>query len=221
MILEDLILSYWGSRLLVLIGASVIMILALLATLLAVLLVSVIHFRRKRKIILPSATLFAAKLFESMVMNVFTFIGVSGDWIVHGLIDIRNIIGAREFRQIPYEHRMLFLPQCVRHSKCPAKSDYEGLHCVSCGLCTVGDLKKETEPIGYQIFIAPGSSLVKRMVKKYKPKAVVGLGCLFEIKEFLLMMNKMNVPAQGVVLDTSGCVETTYNNGKLMKALKQ
>jgi hypothetical protein len=46
------------------------------------------------------------------------------------------------------------------------------------------------------------------MVKKYHPKAIIGVGCLSEVKEGIDMADKMGLVAMGVVTMKEGCVET-------------
>jgi hypothetical protein len=65
--------------------------------------------------------------------------------------------------------------------------------------------------MGYRIFIVPGSSFIKRMVKKYHPKAIIGVGCLSEVKEGIDMADKLGLVAMGVVTMKEGCVETLVN----------
>jgi len=67
------------------------------------------------------------------------------------------------------------------------------------------------EKMGYRIFIVPGSSFIKRMVKKYRPKAILGVGCLSEVKEGIDMADKMGLIVMGVVTLKEGCVETIVN----------
>ena len=62
--------------------------------------------------------------------------------------------------------------------------------------------------MGYMFFISPGSSLVKRMVKKYRPAAVIGIGCAVEVKEGTAMMDARGIPVQAVSLSRDGCVDT-------------
>jgi len=62
--------------------------------------------------------------------------------------------------------------------------------------------------MGYRVFVVPGSSFIKRMVKKYRPKAIIGVGCLSEVKEGIDMADKMGLVAMGVVTAKEGCVET-------------
>ncbi len=65
--------------------------------------------------------------------------------------------------------------------------------------------------MGYRIFIVPGSSFIKRMAKKYRPKAIIGVGCLAEVKEGIDMADKMGLVVMGVVTLKEGCVETIVN----------
>jgi hypothetical protein len=69
-------------------------------------------------------------------------------------------------------------------------------------------------------FVVPGSSFIMRMMKKYHPSAIIGVGCLCEIKEGLDMMHKYKIPAVGVVLDRSGCVSTVLNWEKLFEVMQ-
>jgi len=71
--------------------------------------------------------------------------------------------------------------------------------------------------MGYRVFIVPGSSFIKRMVKKYHPRAILGVGCLSEVKEGLEMSDKMGLVAMGVVTLKDGCVETLVAWDKVME----
>ena len=183
-------------------------------------LVSLYFFKKNKTIPFPSVALTFFVITESTIRSVLRLFGFGTDWLIFTFIELENYVGKTGFKKTEYSDRIIFIPQCIRHKKCPAKSDYEGLHCIHCGLCSIDKLQLEAEHLGYRFFIAPGSSLVKRMTKKYEPSATLGLGCLFEIKEFLQLMSKMKVTAQGVVLNTRGCVETTYDLEKFRKVMK-
>ena len=83
----------------------------------------------------------------------------------------------------------------------------EGLKCRR-RRCPVGENVEWLEGIGYHVFIIPGSTFVKRMVKKYRPQAIIGVGCLMEVKEGIDMADRMGLTAIGVVNFKDGCVET-------------
>jgi hypothetical protein len=127
------------------------------------------------------------------------------------LIKLINSMNSVEFAKIPVSERAIFIPQCLRSSKCPAHLTPEGLKCRNCGQCEVGEARLLLERMGYKVFIVPGSSFIKRIVKKYRPKAIVGVGCLSEVKEGIDMADKMGLVVMGIVTLKEGCVETIAN----------
>ena len=62
---------------------------------------------------------------------------------------------------------------------------------------------------GYKVFIIPGSTYIKRLLKRFHPRAMIGVGCLMEIKQFQELARKIDMTAMGVVMTSDGCVETT------------
>ncbi|WP_348304713.1 DUF116 domain-containing protein [Methanothrix sp.] len=126
-------------------------------------------------------------------------------------VRLRNYINEKKFLNTPYEKRFIFIPQCLRSVQCPAKLTPEGIMCVNCGRCEIGEAKKYAESLGYKFFIVPGSSFIKRIIKKYRPGAIVGVGCSMEIKEGLDLCHRHGIPARGVPLLTSGCVATSID----------
>ena len=123
----------------------------------------------------------------------------------------------KAFEEIPVSERAIFLPQCLRSSRCPAHLTPEGLKCRSCGECSIGYWRKILEDMGYRLFIVPGSSFIKRMVKKYRPRAIIGIGCLSEVKEGLEMSDKLGLVGMGVVSLKEGCVETLVDWDDVME----
>lgn len=93
--------------------------------------------------------------------------------------------------------------------------------CLNCGQCGVGEAKNYAESMGYKFFIVPGSSFIKRIIKKYRPGAIVGVGCHMEIKEGLDLCHSHGIPARGVLLSTSGCVATTLNWDNFYEAISE
>jgi hypothetical protein len=158
---------------------------------------------------------------ESIIKAIF-WIFRADDCIVDDVgVRLRNYINNKEFLETPYEGRFIFMPQCVRSTQCPAKLTPEGIKCVDCGRCNVGEAKRYAEELGYRFFVVPGSSFIKRMIKKYRPRAIVGVGCHMEIKEGLDLCHRHGIPARGVPLSTSGCVATTLDWEKFYEAIRE
>jgi uncharacterized protein len=166
---------------------------------------------KKKKLYFPKLIKSGLVFLEGMMKAMFRFLGLEDREMLSFFINLQNAMNSAEFGQIPVTERAIFMPQCLRSSQCPAHLTPEGLKCRNCGQCSIGEARILLEKLGYRIFIVPGSSFIKRMVKKYRPKAIIGVGCLSEVKEGIDMADKMGLVVMGVVTLKEGCVETIVN----------
>ncbi len=155
---------------------------------------------------------------EGTVRVVCMVFGVDAAQLMEFLIKIDNQMNTTDFAKVPANERVVFFPQCLRNRNCPAHLTPDGLKCISCGRCGLGTAVPILKEAGYMTFIIPGSTFIKRMVKKYHPRAMIGVGCLMEVKEGLEMGRKISMTTIGVVTTLDGCVETTMNYDDLMEA---
>ncbi len=176
-----------------------------------VLVVISLYSIRNQKLYFPKLIKSGLVFLEGMMKAMFRLIGLEDREMLTFFIKIHNTMNAAEFGRIPVTERAIFMPQCLRSSQCPAHLTPEGLKCRACGQCSVGEARILLEQLGYRIFIVPGSSFIKRMAKKYRPKAILGIGCLTEVKEGIDMADKMGLIVMGVVTLKEGCVETIVN----------
>jgi hypothetical protein len=135
-------------------------------------------------------------------------------------ISLKNKISLRKFKETPVNKRMIFFPQCLRAVTCPSKLSPEGMQCTNCG-CDVGNAKKSAEALGYKVFIVPGSSFIKRLVRKHKPSAILGVGCMTEVKAGLEMCERLNLYGVGLVLEKAGCVSTVLDWDKFYEFIEE
>jgi hypothetical protein len=199
------------NHLMILIGeVTVLIILGALLTALILVIISIISIRTGR-LYFPKLIRSGLVFLEGLMKAFFRLLGLEDREMLTFLIKLHNAMNTAEFTRIPVAERAIFIPQCLRSSRCPAHLTPEGLKCRSCGQCTIGEVRPVLEKLGYRIFIVPGSSFIKRMVKKYHPKAIIGVGCLSEVKEGIDMADKMGLVVMGVVTLKEGCVETLVN----------
>ena len=136
--------------------------------------------------------------------------------------EIRNILYKNTFSRVPYNERIVLIPQCLRSLECPAKfNSVEGAKCVECGKCKIKEISRKAKELGYiGTYIAPGGGFVKRIIKKTKPKALVGLGCPYEVNLAMLEVSSKGIPCQGVILLRSGCVTTDVDLNAVFEAME-
>ncbi len=169
------------------------------------------------KFYLPGVLKPGMVLLEGLVKAICKLLGLEDRELMAFFIKLHNAMNVKAFAEIPVEKRAVFLPQCLRSSRCPANLTPEGLACRRCGLCDVAGIIQRLEGVGYRVFIVPGSTFIKRMVKKYRPEGIIGVGCLMEVKEGLEMCDRMGITAMGVVNLNDGCVETLANWNEVME----
>ena len=206
----DFDLSPWHNLMYIIGEATVLFILGALLVSFVLVVISLYSIKRGR-LYFPRFIKAGMVFLEGLMKAFFRLLGLEDREMLTFIIKIHNTMNASAFSRVPLPERAVFVPQCLRSAKCPAHLTPEGLKCVNCGQCTIGEARILLEKLGYRIFIIPGSSFIKRMVKKYHPKAIIGVGCLTEVKEGIDMADKIGLIAMGVVTLKEGCVETLVN----------
>lgn len=171
----------------------------------------VIYSFRTGKFPFPNVVLSGTLVLEGLVKALFRLFEIDDSIVDNVVIRLRNKISLKRFESLPFDKKAIFLPQCLRSVDCPAKLSPEGIQCINCGQCNIGGTKKILEHLGYMVFVVPGSSFIKRMIVKYKPGAILGVGCISELKGGLDLCHRFGVPAVAIPLDKDGCVSTTLD----------
>ncbi|MCZ7393071.1 MAG: DUF116 domain-containing protein [Candidatus Methanoperedens sp.] len=175
---------------------------------------------KTERFIFPNFMLFSITLLENLVKALFRLVRMDDSIVDDVGISLKNKISLRKFRETPVNKRMIFFPQCLRASTCQSNLSQEGMQCTNCG-CDVGNAKKSAEAMGYKVFIVPGSSFIKRLVRKHKPSAILGVGCMTEVKAGLEMCEKLNLYGVGLVLEKAGCVSTVLDWDKFYEFIEE
>ncbi len=212
-------MDIFGFQLLDIVINTTVMIGIALVLMIVVGIVLVRHFSKTGQALFPKVFMVILNLVETPIKNMLWLFNLDAKTLFFVRSDLVNILYRKKFAAIPFKERAIFLPQCLRHRNCPANTDPEGLQCKSCGLCGIKEIKKEAEDLGYMFFIAPGGTLVKRMIKKYKPRAVLGVGCENEIQMGAEMAIRAGVVPMVVPLARSGCVETLVDWEEVRKII--
>ena len=122
---------------------------------------------------------------------------------------LNNALWADVIAGIPYERRLLLLPQCLANrAVCQADRDGLGLLCKQCGGCSIGVLQAEADRLGYVTLVAEGTTVVGKLLTSGKVDAVIGVGCMDSLRRIFPIMNAHAIPGQGVPLLADGCNNT-------------
>lgn len=125
---------------------------------------------------------------------------------------LNNVLWADVVEGVPYERRLLLLPQCLADAEvCRAERDGLGLLCAQCGGCSIGTLQAEADRLGYVTLVAEGTTVVSKLLTSGKVDAVIGVGCLDSLRRIFPIMNAHAIPGQGIPLLADGCVHTAMD----------
>ena len=183
-------------------------------------LILVLIFWHTRKIMIPRVTLFILNILEGPIKQIIMLFRFDPDVIYVMLTNIRNNLSRDAFIKTPFKKRMIVIPACLRAIDCKAPLTNEGVKCLMCGKCAIKDIIEEADRLGYIHIVTPGTTLIKRMVKKYKPLAILGSGCSMEVKEGTAMISAIGLPVMTVTLSKDGCVQTAIDKEKLFEVMR-
>ncbi|NOY75237.1 MAG: DUF116 domain-containing protein [Kiritimatiellaeota bacterium] len=134
---------------------------------------------------------------------------------------LNNALWSDIVASVPYERRILMLPQCLRNSaSCEAEMDGIGLVCERCGACPIGGLQNLAESLGYVVLVAEGTSVVTKLIESGKIDAVVGVSCVNALERAFPHMAAGAVPGIAIPLDNDGCNGTTVDVPSVVSAIR-
>lgn len=174
---------------------------------------------KKKKILFPSFILFTLDLLYSPAKQICRAFSIRNTLVDEIMIEIRNAALTDKFKEIK-DGKIFIGPQCMRHAECIARCDPRiGYICTGCGKCDFSRLKKECEKYNYKMFIVPGDSFVRKIIKIHKPKAALGVACFNELNESMHDLSNI-LPVQGVTLLRDGCFNTAVNIDDVIEKMR-
>lgn len=172
---------------------------------------------KEDRLIFPRLLLFTIDVFYGLFKKFAEQVGVEDKIVDQIGVEVRNKVNEKIFRHIRSQDKILVLPHCLRNPECEATLESSGLVCKDCNRCVIGVLKKKGEEMGYQVFIIPGSTFLKKIVEKNNFKAVLGVACYQDLN---LAMNKLSkFHCQGVPLLRDGCINTKVDSRAVLEKM--
>ena len=199
------------------VGQLVVFLIVIIAILIIIFLILALFMAKKNQIKFPRFLLYIVDLLYSPLKTIAQFLNLDDHLIDDIAIKVRNDLNKEQYKKIPSDKTLIFLPHCLRHKDCPATLQKEGLNCTECGLCSIGVIKKKAEPMGYKLYIVPGSSFVKKIVMENKFQSVLGVACHEDLNQMMMLLSDFY--PQGVLLEKTGCFETKVNVKKVFEKI--
>lgn len=147
--------------------------------------------------------------------------GLATGYLGFAMVMLGNGFWKEQFVSIPFEKRILLLPHCLKHVEaCSAHTDELGLHCESCGACSIGDFKVKAEKLGYKIMVAEGTPIVLKVIVSGYVDGILGIACQNVLEKAFDKVVQSGVPAYAIPLHSSNCKATTVDDHWVMEVLE-
>lgn len=138
----------------------------------------------------------------------------------YAAILVNNAVWQDAVLAVPYDKRLLLLPQCLRsEERCEATIDEFGLLCAGCGRCAIHAVTEEAESLGYAVLVAEGSTLVTKMIETGRIRAIIGVSCMSVLEKCFPHMEARAVPGLAIPLLFDGCKNTALDVDWLRSAI--
>ncbi len=190
-------------------GVVFVIIIVILGILLLMATILIYSIVKKKKIIFPRTTLFLLDTLYYPLKRLVVSINLDESVVDRIEIDIRNKILRNEYFSSKIKDRVVVFPYCSRSMECKAQVSPEvGVKCIKCGKCKIGKFKEICDSNSIKIFIAPGGSFVKRVLKRHPNSSVLLVACHVELNEMMRILSTKRIPEYGILIEKTGCIET-------------
>jgi hypothetical protein len=103
--------------------------------------------------------------------------GFSREQVRLSFVKVNNeLVLASGARCMPDE-LLLLAPHCIQRSDCPHRLTTDVERCERCGRCPVSGLLKLRDRWGFQLCMATGGTIARRIVVELRPKLIIAVAC--------------------------------------------
>lgn len=141
----------------------------------------------------------AVNLFFPVALILGSILHIDPDRIKRSFIEVNNqLVLARRLAIRPGE-LLLLAPHCLQNSECHHKITVHVDNCRRCGKCSVSDLLALRDKYGFHMGLATGGTLARKLVREYRPRAIVAIACERDLTSGIRDSNP--IPVFGVIND--------------------
>ncbi|RJR25505.1 MAG: DUF116 domain-containing protein [Desulfobacteraceae bacterium] len=158
-------------------------------------------------------------LFPVLVV-VGKIIGINKERIQRSFIEINNQLVQVEAKKVKADQLLILLPHCLQNSDCVVRITGRVDNCKGCGKCKIKDLVALSDQFGFQISVATGGTLARRIVVERKPKLIIGVACERDLTSGI--QDSYPIPVYGVLNKRpfGPCFNTDVDLGTVERAIK-
>lgn len=77
----------------------------------------------------------------------------------------------------PPRKLLLLLPHCMQASSCKNRMRMDLSNCANCGNCQLGAIRVLAQRYGFQVAIATGGTIARKIVAEHRPDGIIAIAC--------------------------------------------
>ncbi|ATW24696.1 DUF116 domain-containing protein [Candidatus Formimonas warabiya] len=162
----------------------------------------------------------ATNLLFPMALGIGHLLGMNKNQIKSSFIEVNNQMVHTKKLWLEPEQVMILAPHCLQKSSCPHKLTMDVQNCKRCGGCSVHRLLELSEKYGVPLVVAPGGTLARRFIEKYRPQAIVAIACERDLTSGILDVNPLPVLGVRNMRPEGPCVNTTVDLNQVENAIQ-
>lgn len=134
------------------------------------------------------------------------------------LIELNNRLVRAQ--QVKTKRILILIPHCLQINDCNIRVTNDIYNCKRCGRCGVKALIEIAERYDLKLFIATGGSVARKVVKEFKPEAIVAVACERDLSSGIV--DSFPLPVLGVHNERpeGPCFNTRVNIDKVREAVE-
>lgn len=159
-------------------------------------------------------------MFFPVIIGLGKLFKIDVDRIKRSFIEVNNqMVRASVFRLAP-EQLLVLVPHCLQNTQCPHKITVKIDNCRRCGKCCIANLLALRDRCGVRMGVATGGTLARKLIKDYRPRAVVAVACERDLTSGIQDSNPL--PVLGVTNERpfGPCQNTFIDAGRVEAALE-
>lgn len=200
-----------------LLGEFVVLLVIILIFLMIITFILGAYMLRSEKLLFPNLLLATLSFTYQPIKNLLKFFKLDDLVIDRISINLRNRLNRKAFEKIEAKDTIIILPHCLRAKNCPAKLGDSGLDCIKCSKCSIGIFKEICERKEIGIYVVPGSTFIKHVIKQRPFKGVIGVACPVDLNQAMTFLS--DYVTQGVYLLNDGCINTLVDTEEVIHLL--
>lgn len=124
-------------------------------------------------------------------------VGIDKNLVRRSFIKVNNEFVMAGYQSVRPQKILVLLPHCIQFGACPRRLLFSLDNCANCGKCQIGVLRELSRKYGFQIAVATGGTVARRIVVECRPEYIIAVACERDLTSGI--QDSYPVPVYGIL----------------------